>query len=138
LRRRIQNAEPKEPVLTFLPFQLTWFVILWLAGEALSRLAGAVLPGGVIGLALLLLMLWLGALKLANLKRGADWLLAQMLLFFVPAVLVVLEHREFAGALGLKILLVIVASTMAVMASTALVVEFAHRLAVRAARADPE
>lgn len=120
-----------------LPFQLTWFLILWLAGEALSRLAGAVLPGGIVGLVLLLFLLSVRAFELANLKRGADWLLAQMLLFFVPAVLVVLEHREFAGTLGLKILLVIVASTVAVMASTALVVECAQRLARRVERAAP-
>jgi len=32
-------------------------------------------------------------------KRGADWLIAEMLLFFVPAVLALLNHKEFIGLL---------------------------------------
>jgi holin-like protein len=60
-------------------------------------------------------------------KRGADWLLAEMLLFFVPAVLALLDHREFLGLLGLKILAIIVLSTTMVMGVTALTVDLCYR-----------
>ena len=46
-----------------------------------------------------------------------------MLLFFVPAVLAVTQHGEFIGLLGLKVLVVILAGTVTVMAVTALTVD---------------
>jgi holin-like protein len=107
--------------------QLGLVVLFWLAGEALTRALHLSVPGGLIGLVLVLVLLSTRTLKVAAVKRGADWLLAQMLVFFVPAVLAVLDHREFFGIVGLKILFVIVMSTIAVMAATALVVEFAMR-----------
>jgi holin-like protein len=51
-----------------------------------------------------------------------------MLLFFVPAVLAVMDHREFLGLLGLKILSVILLGTVVVMSVTALVVDLGYRL----------
>ncbi|GAA5231904.1 CidA/LrgA family protein [Verticiella sediminum] len=115
-------APRRHPLL-----QLGFVALFWLAGEGIGRATGLPLPGGVIGLGLLLVLLASGRLALANVKRGAEWLLADMLLFFVPAVLAVLDHRDFFGLLGLKILFVILASTTAVMLVTAWVVERCHR-----------
>jgi holin-like protein len=50
-----------------------------------------------------------------------------MLLFFVPAAPAVLNYPEFLGLTGLKILFVILASTVAVMVTTAFVVDGACR-----------
>ncbi len=106
----------------------------WLAGEATVRLLGLPLPGGLVGLALVLALLASGRLKRQSLRRGAQWLLADMLLFFVPAVLAVLEHGELIGLTGLKILFVILLSTVMVMLVTALTVEALSRWS----RADDE
>ncbi|MBS7540565.1 CidA/LrgA family protein [Ancylobacter lacus] len=106
----------------------------WLAGEAMVRLLGLPLPGGLVGLALVLALLASGRLKRQNLRRGAQWLLADMLLFFVPAVLAVLDHGELIGLTGLKILFVILLSTVMVMVVTALTVEALSRWS----RADDE
>lgn len=107
--------------------QILLFVLFWLVGEAVVRVLHLPFPGGLVGLAVMLLLLTTGTVQLASVKRGADWLLAHMLLFLVPAVLAVMEHREFLGVLGLKILAVIVPGTAAVMAVTALVVDLALR-----------
>jgi holin-like protein len=45
----------------------------------------------------------------------------------VPAALAVLEHREFLGVLGLKVLTVILVGTLAVMAVTVVTVELCQR-----------
>jgi len=100
----------------------------WAVGEGVSRLAHLPVPGGIIGLALLLLLLASGRLKSISLRRGADWLLAEMLLFFVPAVLAVLDHREFLGLLGLKLLAVVLTGTLFVMGTTGLTVDLCSRL----------
>ena len=54
-------------------------------------------------------------------------LLTDMLVFFVPAVPAVLDHPEFLGWLGVKIVAVIAMGTIIVMAITAMTVELACR-----------
>ncbi|MFK8251882.1 CidA/LrgA family protein [Ancylobacter terrae] len=109
------------------PLQAVVVLVFWLVGEGLVRVLGLAVPGAVVGLALLLALLATRRISAPAIRRGADWFLADMLLFFVPAVLAVLDHREFLGLVGLKILFVIVASTAAVMLVTALVVDRCQR-----------
>jgi holin-like protein len=103
----------------------------WLAGEGFVRLVGLPLPGGIVGMALVLALLLSGRISLFSMKRGAEWFLAEMLLFFVPAVLAVLEHQELLGMLGVKIMAVILVGTLTVMTVTALTVDMCYRLSVR-------
>lgn len=110
--------------------QIAVLALFWQAGEAVVHLTGLPIPGAVIGLAFVLALLASGRLKLASVRSGARWLLAEMLLFFIPAVLAVLDHREFFGLLGLKILLVIVVGAGTVMIATALAVDFSYRLMI--------
>ena len=107
--------------------QIALIVVFWLAGETLSRMLGLPIPGGVVGMAIVYVLLASGLLRLASVRRGADWFLAEMLLFFIPAVMAILEHREMLGWLGLKIAAVIVVGTIVVMAVTALTVDLMHR-----------
>lgn len=103
----------------------------WLVGEAVVRTVRLPLPAGVVGMGLVLLLLKSGLVTPASMRRGASWFFDYMMLFFVPAVLVVLEHPEFLSLLGLKILGLIVVSTVLVMAGTALSVEFYFRWRMR-------
>ncbi|MCJ7994684.1 CidA/LrgA family protein [Rhizobium cremeum] len=108
--------------------QIAIIAAFWLAGETVARLLALPIPGGVIGMAMVLLLLASGRLRPSSMRDGARWLLAEMLLFFVPAVLAVLDHQEFIGLLGLKVLAVILGGTIAVMASTAIAVDIGYRL----------
>lgn len=99
----------------------------WLAGKTVVDVTGLPVPGGVVGMALALLMLSLGRIRLDSVKRGADWFLGEMLLFFVPVVLAVLNHHEFLGLLGVKLVAIIALSTVAVMAVTAITVDLCFR-----------
>ena len=96
-----------------------------------NRLMQIAVPGGIIGMAVVLVLLATHRIRPDTLGRGAKWLLAEMLLFFVPAVMALLDHHEFIGALGLKLLAVILTGTLMVMASTALTVELFFRLRTR-------
>jgi holin-like protein len=107
--------------------QLALVAAFWLAGETAVRLTGLPLPGSIIGMALALLALSVRGLHIGSMKRGANWLLAEMLLFFVPAVLALLDHNELLGLMGLKILAVIIVSTIMVMSVTALTVDLCYR-----------
>jgi holin-like protein len=109
----------------------------WLVGEGVVRAAHLPVPGAVAGMLIALALLASRRLSVSSMRRGADWLLAEMLLFFVPVVLAVLDHRELLGLLGLKILVVIVVGTVAVMAVTALTVDLCSRWSTTRAATDP-
>jgi holin-like protein len=115
--------------------QVGLLLLFWLAGELLVRATDLPLPGGVVGMVLVLALLAAQRLKPGTVRRGAQWLLGEMLLFFVPAVLAVVNHAELFGVLGLKLLAVILFGTAAVMAITALTVELCLRSTARG-RAD--
>lgn len=116
------------------PVQVALVAAFWAAGSGIAHLAGVPVPGSLIGLLALLGLLGCGALEPRWVERGAGWLLAEMLLFFVPAVVALLAHPEFLGLLGVKVLLVILGSTLLVMLATALSVEWGMRLMARHAR----
>ncbi|OZI71231.1 CidA/LrgA family protein [Bordetella genomosp. 12] len=97
------------------------------AGQALAQWSRLPIPGSVLGMVMVLLLLGSGLLRLNHIRRGASWLLAEMLLFFVPAVMCLLDHRELMGMLGLKILAVIVLGTVLVMGGTALAIDLCYR-----------
>lgn len=111
-------------------FQLLLIVGFWVAGEVLVRATGLPVPGAIVGMLIVLALLSSGKLSLRTLQRGARWFLAEMLLFFVPAVLVVLDHPEFLGLLGLKVLAVILFGTVIVMVVTAAVMDLGYRWSV--------
>lgn len=122
LRRRIQSSRLA---------QIATLVLFWLAGEVLVQALSLPVPGGVAGMLIVLALLASGRLHPLSMRRGSQWFLAEMLLFFVPAVLAVLDHQEFLGLLGLKILGVILAGTVVVMGATALAVDFGYRAMIR-------
>lgn len=111
--------------------QMALLVVFWLLGEMISRFFHMPIPGGIIGMAMVLLLLATGKLSIFSMKRGAEWLLAEMLLFFIPAVLAILDHKEFLGLLGLKVLMVILCSTLIVMSITALTIDLCYQWTMR-------
>ena len=60
-------------------------------------------------------------------SSGARWLLAEMLLFFVPAVVAVVNYAQLLLVDGWRIFAVIALSTVMVLGTTAWVVEKVYR-----------
>ena len=107
--------------------QICLIVLFSWLGQALAQVSGLPVPGGVIGMAIVLVLLATRRLRVRNVHRGASWLLGEMLLFFVPAVMSLLDHREFLGVLGAKLLAVILLGTALVMLGTALTIDLCYR-----------
>lgn len=108
-------------------YQLLFISTFWVAGEVVVRATGLPIPGALVGMLIVLALLGSRQLSLGTVQLGARWLLAEMLLFFVPAVLAVLDYPEFLGVLGLKILAVVMVSTIMVMVVTGVVIDFCYQ-----------
>lgn len=111
--------------------QVAGLAALWWASDAAMRALGLPIPGSVAGLAVLVLLLRTGWLPLAWVSEGAGWLLAEMLLFFIPAVVAVVQYPAVILREGWQLLVVILLGTVGVMVGTALVVERVVRLEQR-------
>jgi holin-like protein len=114
--------------------QIALLSTIWLAVDTARQRFGWSMPAGLIGFALLAVGLFTGLVKARWLQGGTNWLLAEMLLFFVPAMLVVTEYPDLILHQGWRILAVIVTSTACVMAATALAVDRVYRLELWLAR----
>ncbi|MCE5979772.1 CidA/LrgA family protein [Pseudomonas sp. JR33AA] len=111
--------------------ELAILCALFLLGGQIARWLGWPIPGGVMGLALLLMLFASGVLKPAMLQLGAGWLMAEMLLFFIPALMSLLDYGALIREEGWRILLVIAVSTLMVMVVTAMTVELVCRWRLR-------
>lgn len=117
--------------LTRLICELAVLFALFLFGSQLADWSGWPIPGGVFGLVLLLMLFASGLLKPAMLQAGAGWLMAEMLLFFIPALMSLLDYGSLLRDEGWRILLVIAVSTLLVMVVTAVTVELVCRWSLR-------
>lgn len=118
-----------------LPLQLALFISVFVASEQLVNWLHLPLPANIVGMLLMLMLIALRVLPLRWVKVGASWLLAEMLLFFIPAVVAVVNYADLLQIDGWRIFVVIAVSTLLVLATTALVVDRLYRFEVaRAAR----
>lgn len=109
-------------------FQLLFIVVIWYGCVFLMNAVGWGQLGGVVGLVVLWMLLIHDWVRLDSVQAGAGFLMRHMLLFFIPAVLVILDHKELLGWIGVKLFFIILVGTVVVMLSTALTVEWLLRL----------
>ncbi|KTD27040.1 MULTISPECIES: CidA/LrgA family protein [Legionella] len=107
-------------------FQVGLVCLMWLICEQVANVVRLPISGGILGLGVVFILLITKRLKLDSIKQGTELLLKDMLLFFIPSVLGILKHQEFLSLLGLKILFVILLSTVSVMLVTAVVVDYCY------------
>ena len=96
-------------------YQIIIILAVWSCAYVLQKLLNLPVASGVLGFFLLLFLLEMKWLKLAHVERGAELLLAELLLFFIPPVVGVIQYQDLLIASGWKILLVILISTALVM-----------------------
>ncbi|WNN44005.1 MULTISPECIES: CidA/LrgA family protein [Winslowiella] len=112
------------------PLQVALYAGMFIASERLVEWLHLPLPANIVGMLLLLALIMLRVLPLNWVKAGATWLLAEMLLFFVPAVVAVVNYSQLLRVEGWRIFLVIAISTTLVLAATALVVDRVYRFEI--------
>lgn len=107
--------------------QISFFILFSLIGNFLVQVTHLKIPGSIVGLLLLFVLLQLRIIKLKWIDIGASWLLSEMILFFIPAAVGIIQYKGLIAQDGIRILLVITLSTLVVMAFTGLLTELLYR-----------
>ncbi|WP_339220431.1 CidA/LrgA family holin-like protein [Paenibacillus sp. FSL W7-1332] len=104
--------------------QVAGFMLLSLGMDQLAAWLNIGIPGSILGIVVVFILLEIKVLRLEWIELGANWLLAELLLFFIPAAVGIMKYFPMLEAEGLQILAVVLFSTVIVMVSSGLTAGF--------------
>ncbi|RLQ95413.1 CidA/LrgA family protein [Falsibacillus albus] len=108
--------------------QIIFINFFYLSGISLSSWLRLPIPGSMVGLVLLFVCLKMKIIKMKWVEKGAKWLAAELLLFFIPSSAAGIAGFPDALSLSsLRIIFIILLSTLMVMGVTGVVAEFIHK-----------
>ncbi|EMI14348.1 holin-like protein [Bacillus stratosphericus LAMA 585] len=81
------------------------------------------IPGTILGILVIFLLLHFNIIKLKWIELGAVWLLGELLLFFIPSAVGVIDYGTLLSQSGTSIVLVVLLSTFVVMLSTGIMTQ---------------
>ena len=103
--------------------QLFVVFLVYLTAEGIAALLPFTFPASVLGMVLLLVLLLTKALKPSQLKESSDFLLGNMLLFFIPTCVSVITYADVLFRNFWSIVLISVLTTPLVFFVTGQVVQ---------------
>lgn len=99
-------------------------ILLFFISMAMNQLAELLhlpVPGSILGIIVIFALLKTNIIKLTWIERGANLLLAELLLFFIPSAVGIMKYIPLLESEGVRILVVVVSSTFIVMLSSGLI-----------------
>lgn len=97
-----------------------WVLILFfLIGELITMLIPSPLPGNVIGFILMVIVLKAGVIKEHSISHVTNFLLNNLAILFIPGGVAILKVLHLFNGNVLKLLLLIIVTTILTMLSTA-------------------
>lgn len=111
-----------KKIITIMLQILLIHIFLFL-GSAVKLIVPIPIPAAMVGLLLLFFSLLLGIVKLEWIEQGGNWLLAELLLFFIPSAVGIVNYEEMLSWQGFMSILLIGLSTFIVIGSTAFIAE---------------
>ena len=109
--------------------QVLGLIAFWYGADRAATALGLPFSGGVLGLFVLVALLLSKTVRPAAIEDGAEWLLSNMLLFFIPLVVSVVQFTGLLKSDGLRLFAAIGIGFLSVLLSTALTVEWVCRIA---------
>lgn len=123
----VSESLPQNSLLA-LAKQILILAGFWLAGYVLNQKLGIPISAGILGMFLLLFSLFFKVIKMDQVAMGATFVLGELLLFFVPVVVAVVQYKSLFMTEGWQIVLSIAIGTILVMLSTCLTIHYYNRL----------
>lgn len=106
--------------------ELKGFFILMLCfylGDILQKSLHLIAPGAVIGMALLLILLLIKVVKLSDVEVSANFVVANMMLTFIPGGVKLIAVKDELFSNIVPILVILIVATLVTMLVTGYVVE---------------
>nr|WP_227515673.1 CidA/LrgA family protein [Acinetobacter qingfengensis] len=108
--------------------QLVLLSVFWWLGCLLHQFVFHNISAGILGMFILLLCLFTGLIKLEWVELGSQAILKELVLFFLPVVVAVVQYKSLFLKEGWQLILSIGVGTMLVMVSTSLCIHYLYRL----------
>lgn len=99
--------------------QMAIIFFICLLGELISALLPIPFPASVIGMILVFLLLLFGPLKVYHISKQTDFLLSNMVLFFIPPAVGIIENIHYLDGKLLIFLFICIFSTVVTFGITA-------------------
>ena len=103
------------------------FIIIFIInyiGTIISKTLALPIPGTIIGLLLLFALLYYKIIKLNMIENVANFLLANMTIFFMPPTVKIMDSYQLLQGNFIKFVVLIIVSTVITMGVTGKVVQF--------------
>src|SRR5699024_8575014 len=91
---------------------------IYFLGNWIQDTFSLVIPGSVIGMIILFILLLTNLIKVSWIKEGATFVVNNLVLFFIPATVGIINYFEFFKGKGFLLIVIVLFSTLLVMISS--------------------
>lgn len=104
--------------------QFLIILVINFAGVIIQNIFNLPLPGTILGMLILFVLLWTKVLKVESIEKVCDFLILNMIIFFLPPAVELLEYMALLKTGFFKIIILLVATTVITMIVTGKTVDF--------------
>lgn len=108
--------------------QISGLLGIALLSNKLTEIFNWHFPGSILGIVFIFLLLKTKIVSLEWVEAGANFLIAELILFFIPSAVGIIQYKQLILINGMRFGLVIFLSTVTVMISTGLLAEFLNKI----------
>ena len=108
--------------------QIGLLILIWWISSIIQKQFNLPISAAVIGLFMVLIGLMTGIFKLNWIKSGSDFILGELVLFFIPCFIGLMKYKNLFITEGWQLIVVVVLGTICVMVFTAYSVHIGFKL----------
>lgn len=104
--------------------QFLIILVINFAGIIIQNIFHLPLPGTILGMLILFVLLWTKVLKVESIEKVCDFLILNMIIFFLPPAVELLEYMALLKTGFFKIIILLIVTTVITMIVTGKTVDF--------------
>lgn len=104
--------------------QFLIILVINFAGVIIQNIFNLPLPGTILGMLILFVLLWTKVLKVESIEKVCDFLILNMIIFFLPPAVELLEYMTLLKTGFFKIIILLIVTTIITMIVTGKTVDF--------------
>lgn len=104
--------------------QFLIILVINFVGVIIQNIFHLPLPGTILGMLILFVLLWTKVLKVESIEKVCDFLILNMIIFFLPPAVELLEYMTLLKTGFFKIIILLIVTTVITMIVTGKTVDF--------------